>query len=146
MKITVHARGIQIRNIDFVGGTNFIFVRYSVTNSGPTSNCLFRLQGNFRPVFCTEVVLAQEDQPLLSSRGRPHFERRKFQERTKIWSWVATGPETMTDCAGDGQWQILFCSLHGFFITNMGHVIHRWLHTALQLIGQHAFQGGSEGI
>jgi hypothetical protein len=27
-------------------------------------------------------------------------------ERTKIWSWIPTGPETKNDCAGEGQEEI----------------------------------------
>jgi hypothetical protein len=43
--------------------------------------------------------------PLLSSKRRPHFKTRKSVERTKIRSWVPTGPETKNVYAGEGQQQ-----------------------------------------
>jgi hypothetical protein len=43
--------------------------------------------------------------PLLSSKRRPHFKTRKYMQRTKILSWVPTGPDTKYDCAGEDQQQ-----------------------------------------
>jgi hypothetical protein len=44
--------------------------------------------------------------PPLSKR-RPHFKTRKSLERTKIWSWVPTGPDTKHDCAGEASSNLL---------------------------------------
>jgi hypothetical protein len=47
----------------------------------------------------TNAASPQTDHPLLSS---PHFQKH-WRKRTKIWPQVTTGPETKTDCAGEGQ-------------------------------------------
>jgi hypothetical protein len=44
----------------------------------------------------------QKDHPLFSS-GTPFSNTQTTFERTKIWSWIPTGPETMNDCAGEDQ-------------------------------------------
>jgi hypothetical protein len=41
----------------------------------------------------------------ISSKRRPQLKSCKTLERTKIWSWVPTGPETENECAGEGQQQ-----------------------------------------
>jgi hypothetical protein len=46
------------------------------------------------------------DRPLLPSKRRHHFKKCRSLEGTKIWSWVPTGPETKTECAGQGQQQL----------------------------------------
>jgi hypothetical protein len=35
-------------------------------------------------------------------------------KRTKIWSWVPTGPETKNDCAGEGQKEFAAMLRSGF--------------------------------
>jgi hypothetical protein len=44
--------------------------------------------------------------PLLFSK-KYHFKTRKSLERTKIWSWFPTGPDTKNDCAGKDQQQFI---------------------------------------
>jgi hypothetical protein len=41
--------------------------------------------------------------PLLSSKTKPHFKTRKSLVRTKIRSWVPTGPQLSKDCVGEAQ-------------------------------------------
>jgi hypothetical protein len=38
---------------------------------------------------------------------RPHFKTYRSLERTKVSSWVPTGPDTKNDCGGEGQQQFV---------------------------------------
>jgi hypothetical protein len=40
---------------------------------------------------------------LLHRKEDPFSKLKEVLERTKIWSWVPTGPETKIDCAGENQ-------------------------------------------
>jgi hypothetical protein len=50
--------------------------------------------------------VTSSSQTLLSWKRRPHFKHTKVLERTKIWPWVSTLPETKINCAGEGEQQI----------------------------------------
>jgi hypothetical protein len=43
---------------------------------------------------------------LLYLKKRPRFNTRRSLKKTKIWSWVPTGPETKNACVGEDQLQI----------------------------------------
>jgi hypothetical protein len=44
--------------------------------------------------------------PPLVETETPFPKTETVLQRTKIWSWLPTGPETKNDCAGEGQQQL----------------------------------------
>jgi hypothetical protein len=56
-----------------------------------------------------EVTSSSQTPPLIEEGAL--FQNTQKLERTKLWSWVPTGPETKNDCAGQDQqhWIGLYC-------------------------------------